>query len=169
MNDNETSIEISNAGLSLITSYFPILFHKLGYLNADRMDFKSLECKIRAVFAFQYISGVVDKQSSFERILVNLPSDVSLPSSMELTEEEKQMCDNLLQSVLSNWEKMRNASVKAFQESFLMRRGVLKIQELKYLIKPEGRAFDTLLDSLPWGFHIIRFPWMDKAIFVEWR
>jgi hypothetical protein len=33
----------------------------------------------------------------------------------------------------------------------------------------ETRAFDMLLDGLPWAFSVIRHPWMTRTLYVEWR
>lgn len=30
-------------------------------------------------------------------------------------------------------------------------------------------TFDMLLDSLPWSFSIIKHPWMERAVHVNWR
>jgi hypothetical protein len=36
-------------------------------------------------------------------------------------------------------------------------------------LKVQPRAFDMLLDRLPWGFSIIKLPWMQGVLHVEWR
>ena len=33
----------------------------------------------------------------------------------------------------------------------------------------EPRAFDMLLDQLPWSFSMIKHPWMDRVVYVDWR
>ena len=39
----------------------------------------------------------------------------------------------------------------------------------RWVIHVEQRAYDILLDSVPWSFRMIRYPWMDTIMQVEWR
>jgi hypothetical protein len=33
----------------------------------------------------------------------------------------------------------------------------------------EAKAFDMLLEQLPWSYSTIKFPWMARPIYTEWR
>jgi hypothetical protein len=51
-------------------------------------------------------------------------------------------------------------------------RGWLQRLQLARLETPgevPPRAFDMLLDRLPWGYVTIRFPWMPEVLHVDWR
>lgn len=69
----------------------------------------------------------------------------------------------------ANWEKLKNTSVKGFQHSFIERPGRLEQREDKWVLYVEERAYDILLDSLPWSYRQIRLPWLKKKISVIWR
>ena len=167
-------LQISNAGLALLTPWFPQLFTMLGYLNENKKDFNNNASRIRAVFMLQYLvffeeSSYKEQDLAFNRILVNLPFSVPLPKSLELTEQELKIAKGMLSGVKANWEKMQNTSIKGFLHSFIEREGSLDQQGEKCVLTVSERSYDLLLDSLPWGYKLIRFPWLKKWIKVVWR
>ena len=62
-----------------------------------------------------------------------------------------------------------NTSVAGLRESFLQRGGTLWRKDDAWHLQVEQKAFDMLLDQLPWGFATIRHPWMQQAVYVHWR
>lgn len=165
---------ISNAGLCLLSPWFPRLFDMLGYLDENRRDFKDMASRIRAVFLLQYFISSEEKEYreielAFNRLLVGLPMYIPLPKRMELTAREKQTADSLLSAVKSNWPKMNGTSTQGFQQCFIARTGHLEQQESKWLLTVDDRAFDILIESIPWGFRQIRFPWIKKCVQVIWH
>lgn len=75
----------------------------------------------------------------------------------------------MLDSVIQLWTKIGNTSVEGLRKSFLQREGNLEEKEDYYILNVEERAYDVLLDSIPWSFAEIRFPWMAKPMEVSWR
>lgn len=167
-------ISINNAGLVLLTPWFPRLFAMLGLLNEEGKDFKDTDARKRTVFIIQRMVTFEEQDYTmadliFNRILVNLPLRESLPSRMQLTDDEIEAVDSMLEGVKGNWTQMTNTSVKGFQHSFVERKGVLEMQEERMQLTVEPRSYDLLLDSLPWGYKLVRFPWLEKRIYVSWR
>ncbi len=167
-------ILVPNAGLALLSVWFPRLFSMFGLLSDDKKDFKDTEARIRAIFALQYLVGMdkhefSEQELAFNRILVNCPFSVPLPRQLELSKEEKEILDSMLNGVKSNWTKMQNTSIMGFQHSFINRDGRLNQEEKRWMLTVNERAYDILLDSLPWQFREIRFPWLEKRICVYWR
>lgn len=167
-------VSAPNAGLVLIAPWFPRLFGMLGFLNEEKKDFKDTESRIRAIFVLQYLIFSCEKEYkepelAFNRILVSCPFTVPLPRLLELTEVEKDTAESMLKGVKGNWQKMQNTSINGFQQSFINRSGRLEQQENKWMLTVEKKAFDMLLDSLPWSYSLIRFPWLKKQIDVIWR
>lgn len=165
---------ISNAGLCLLSPWLPRLFDMLGYLGENKRDFKDMASRIRTVFLLQYFISSEEKEYreielAFNRLLVGLPMYVPLPKRMELTAREKQTADSLLSAVKSNWPKMNGTSTQGFQQCFIARTGHLEQQESKWLLTVDNRAFDILIESIPWGFRQIRFPWIKKCVQVIWH
>ncbi len=79
------------------------------------------------------------------------------------------MADGMLEGVKANWVKMKGTSVNGFRQSFILRDGRLEQQDEKWLLTVERRTVDILLDTVPWAFRQIRFPWLKKHIQVAWH
>lgn len=170
-------IEIQNAGLCLLAIWFSRLFDMLGLLREredGRKELKNTEAQIRAIFLLQRL--VTDEKREyreqelvFNRILTRCPFHVPLPGALELTSWEIQIVESMLAGVKANWDKLKNTSVKGFQRSFIERSGTLEQREEKWVLYVENRAYDILLDSLPWSYQQIQLPWLEKKINVVWR
>ena len=51
-----------------------------------------------------------------------------------------------------------------------MRPGMLAVDaDGDWLLRVEARTVDILLDQLPWGVSLVKLPWMDRLLRVEWR
>ena len=165
---------IDNAGLCLLSAWFLRLLSMLDYLNEARKDIKDTKSRIRAIFLLQYLTCQEEKEYQetelvFNRLLVGLPMHIPLPKRLELTAEEKQIADSLLSAVKAHWSKMNGTSLKGFLQSFVTRTGRLEEQDEKWVLTVDDKAFDILLDSIPWGFRQIRLPWLKKYIQVKWH
>lgn len=165
---------IDNAGLCLLSAWFLRLLSMLDYLNEARKDIKDTKSRIRAIFLLQYLTCQEEKEYReielvFNRLLVGLPMHIPLPKRLELTAEEKQIADSLLSAVKAHWPKMNGTSMKGFLQSFVTRTGRLEEQDEKWVLTVDDKAFDILLDSVPWGFRQIRLPWLKKYIQVKWH
>ena len=75
----------------------------------------------------------------------------------------------LLSAIIQQWGALGSTTVPGLQESFFQREGVLQRREESWRLQVEARAFDILIDRIPWNFSIIRFPWMDGPLHVDWR
>lgn len=175
LNKNEQDVySVQNAGLCLLAPWFPRLFSMLGFLSEDRKSFRDMESQIRAIFLLQYLTCLEEKEYRetdlmLNRVLVSLPVHIPLLESLTLTDKEKQTAESLLTGVKANWDKMRNTSVRGFQQCFITRTGRLELQEEKCLLTVEDRSIDILLDSIPWSFRQIRYPWLKEYVQVVWH
>lgn len=167
-------MEVPNAGLCLLALWLPRLFDMLGLLADDKKALKDTEARIRAIFILQRIvteevREYKEQELAFNRILTACPFHVPLPKTLELTENEIRTVASMLDGVKANWSKMANTSVKGFQRSFIERPGRLEQREEKWVLYVDNRAYDILLDSIPWSYRQIRLPWLKKKINVVWR
>ena len=167
-------IPISNAGLVILFPFLPMLFMRLNMLSQDRRDFNSNESKVRAIFILQHLMASEDREYDekdlfLNRLLINYPFNEPLPKRMELNQDELNTIDSLLKAAKTNWEKMRNTSMRGFQEAFLRRAGFIEKTEREWVLTVEERAFDILLDSIPWSYKLVRLPWMENILKVNWR
>lgn len=163
--------DIKNAGLVLLAPYFPALFKHLGYVI--EREFKDAEHQVRAMFLLQYMlyekcefqeSGLL-----LNKLLSGNELEQVIPNKIELTEEEKHWCMSLLEGAMGNWDKMRNTSLHGFRDSFLIREGIIRDTGDFWQLEVAERGYDVLLDSLPWSYSPVKFPWMKKPVYVNWR
>ena len=167
-------IPVTNAGLCLFVPWIIRLFGMLELLSEDRKDLKDMDARIRAIFILQRLVTAEQREYkesdlAFNRLLVACPFNVPLPKSLELTDKEIETVESMLAGVKANWSKMANTSIGGFQRSFIEREGHLEQQESKWVLTVENKAYDILLDSLPWSYKMIRLPWLKKPISVSWR
>lgn len=160
-------VPISNAGLVILFPFLPMLFIRLNMLSQDRRSLNSNESKVRAIFILQRLISNEDREYDekdlfLNRLLINYPFNEPLPRRVELNQDELNTIDSLLEATKTNWSKMRNTSMRAFQESFLNRTGFIEKTEHEWILTVEERAYDILLDSIPWSYKLVRLPWMEK-------
>ncbi|MGL4599636.1 MAG: contractile injection system tape measure protein [Bacteroidia bacterium] len=158
------------AGLVLLTPFLQMFFNNL-QLTGDQ-GFVDVAAQEKAVFILHYAACKKTKAEEHElalhKILCGLPIDYPLPSSIKLTKDEKEETNNLLDAVASQWSVLHTDSGQAIRQSFLRRNGLIRKQDGAWLVRIERESIDILIDSLPWGFSIIKTGWMQQLIQVEW-
>lgn len=163
--------EVADAGIVLLSPYIPVLFNRLGtvvgnFFASEDMRLKSLAILYYAVFGDfrppEMHSLLMNIFCVFEQNFVckELPS---------LTDDEKGMVNGLLDAVVKNWGAIGKTSADGLRSGFLIRKGTLKVEEGFVKLKVTQNAYDMLLDKLPWGYSMVKFPWMKSRIDVEWR
>ncbi len=164
-------VYIQNAGLVLANPYLPQLFDKL-HLTENRA-FKDRDCAERAIHLLQYLAceshHTPEYQLVLNKILCGVITGEPISRTVDLHEEEMELVESLIQGMIAHWKVLGNTSVAGFRESFLQRQGQLRLREDGWHLRIETKAFDVLLDQLPWNYSIIKYPWMDQGIQVEWR
>ena len=162
---------VDNAGIVLAAPYLPRLFGNLGLIGDD--GFNDRGAAERAVHLIQYL---VDEQSdspeyrlTLNKVLCGIDPDVPIRREITLTEAERELTTSLLQGMVQNWKALGNTSVSGLRESFLQRRGELRLRDDVWHLLVEGKAYDLLLDRLPWSYSMIKYSWMPRALHVDWR
>lgn len=163
---------IDNAGLILLWPYLSNFFETLGLLkNNDR--FITEEAQERAVFLLQYLVGAAGKLQEYEMALAKLLCGMeprgTVNPFLTPTSGEVYEADKLLQAVIHNWAALKNLSVANFQKMFLQREGMIFNRDGHPVLKVAEKAYDILVDRLPWGIGLVKLPWMAGLLIVEWR
>jgi hypothetical protein len=165
------NIYIANAGAVLLAPYLPRLFERLGLV--DQGKFKNRDAAERGVHCVQFL---VDESISspeyqlvLNKLLCGVKPGLPIRRSIELDEGEKEQLETLLQAIIQHWKPLANTSIAGLRESFLQRNGSLQLKSDAWHLSVEARPYDMLLDQIPWSFSTIKFPWMDRVIYVEWR
>ncbi len=166
---------INNAGMVLLWPFLSRYFQILELVNEK--EFRSPEAQMRAVYLLQYLASAScdteEPELLLNKILCGATELVAIDSTLadiQLSEKEIAISEELLYGVTQNWKKLNNTSIHGLQTSFLLRSGKLeKRKDNAWTLSVSLRAYDVLLDTLPWGLSTIRLPWMQDVLYVRWR
>ena len=166
----EYRLEIKNAGIVIISPYLERFFQMLEL--TEKGIFKSEGDAIRAVHLLQYLVTGSDETPEYElplnKILCGINLSIPIPLQIELTDKEKEIADSMLNGVMQNWKKLKSSSIDALREGFFIRNGFLDEKDDFWELEVEKKTIDILLKSLPWGFGMVKLPWMSKRMNVNW-
>ncbi|WP_113922141.1 contractile injection system tape measure protein [Cognataquiflexum aquatile] len=164
-------IKINNSGLVLTWPFLTMLFTRLGLIEGNR--FKDETSQNRAVYLLQYLAfGDVDfpeYELVLNKLIVGMPLAIHLEPGIELTDEEKDLCQSLLKGMLQNWEKLKTSTLEALQVTFLQRVGELVFEDSQVALNVEKKGVDALMESISWNIKLFKLPWMEKAIQITWK
>lgn len=160
---------ISNAGLILLHPFLENLFENCGLWKDNNWLYDDSQEKAVILTHFLYS----DEQPEESELVLNKllcglpieqPVDIFYRPETALLEE----CRNLLLSVISHWQQLKNTSAEGLQNTFLLREGRITIDMDLLHLMVERSGVDVLLGSLPWGIGTIRTPFMKQFLNVEW-
>ncbi len=163
-------IYINNAGLILLHPFLETLFEHLGLTIENKWINEVSQQKAVLVSEF-LITGNTEFEEfnlALNKILCGINIDEIVPTYNRPDEETKTECDNLLKAVITHWEALKNTSIAGLREAFLQRNGKLTRVDDGWLLQVEQKSIDILLGQLPWGIGIIKLPWMNEMLYVEW-
>ena len=181
LNEKGISMEkvmVNNAGMLLFHLFIPRMCRAVNFLGEDSRTFKDENTKIRAIFMLQYLVYGEEKEYSekelyLNKILVGINNDTPIPKSCKLNEEEIKAVEGAMSMIKVMWSKMEHTSDIALRQAFFQREGIVFCDTdqgmPRWNIEIEERAYDVLLDSLPWSYAMFRYPWMDEIIKVRLR
>jgi len=169
--DNQEHViaqQIYFAGAILLHPYIPHYFQACGI---DKTISAQQREKAAAILAYA-ITGeekIVEYQLDLIKLLIGLPLTYPLPLAAGLVnDDDKAEAENMLMSFISHWRAIKNTSTSGLRQTFLQRPGLLKKQDQGWLLKIERSGVDVLLDQLPFGYSVVKLPWMQQPIHVEW-
>jgi len=164
------TIPVRNAGLVLINNYLTMLFVRLGLTNDQ--GFIDTEAQLRAVHYLQYfVTGLTRTEEHLlplNKVLCGLALAQPVADGIIVTDEHKDLIDGLIKAMIGQWSVIGDSSVDGFRGNWLVRDGLLSEQEDRWELTVEKRAYDILLQRSPFSFSIIKYPWMDKPLHVNW-
>jgi hypothetical protein len=64
---------------------------------------------------------------------------------------------------------MKNTRPATFQETFLRREARLYKLEDRWELTVERKAYDMLLETLPWNITMFQLNWMPQRMVVHWK
>ena len=163
-------IYIQNSGLILLWPFLNRFFEEVGLLQEN--NFINLSSVERAVLLLQYLADASSAPPEhilpLNKLLCGIELLEPVETNWKITEQERSECENLLCAVIQHWSILKNTSIEGLRKAFLQRKGVLRIIDGSLLLQVERETYDVLLDKIPWSIGIIKFPWMNEALSVEW-
>ena len=170
--DNNANHFIDNAGLVLLNAaLLQKTFEGLSWVKEKKIvDDKSRD---KILLWMDYL--VWGKRKTHEyglmlnKVMLGIEPEDIVDISLTLTAEEMDKADELLETVIQHWSILKNTSVDGFRNSFLQRNGRLGNEDGGWQLFVKTKGFDILIESLPWSFSIIKFPWMKKPLFTQWQ
>ena len=173
--ETEGAIHISNAGLILTSPFLPHLFLTLGMVEDDdngRCVWRNKQDSMRAVHILQYLTdertSAPEPQLILNKILCGLLTSAPVGRVIELTEQEVEVCGQLLNAMIANWTMLSNSTEESLRETFLQREGRLICEGSIWKLCVQRKAFDVLLDQISWNFTTVSHDWMPLALQVNW-
>lgn len=167
----EEGVYMENGGLVILHPFFQPLFTELELVTIDG-QFVNDDAKMRAAVILDYLLTGNTQYAEYDmllnKLICGIPAEEVLPNDIILAERETRECDELMNTVLQYWEALKGAGTEAVRETFFHRKAKVRFKDDHWLLQVERNAADILLDRLPWGIGIIRLPWLQYLIHVEW-
>lgn len=169
--DDSDSVFIHYAGIVLLAPFLARFFEQIG-LTKDH-EFLNEAAQQRAAYMLYYLASGNTAGAEFffplMKLLVGLGLSTPLEFEVEISEQEKEEAQKLLEAILLHAQQVLGAiSPETFRASFLQRKAALSSQGNHWHLRVERKGQDALLSKLPWGFQVVKLPWMDAHIVVEW-
>lgn len=165
-----TKIQCNNAGLVLLSNFLTNLFNRLELTKNEK--FKDAIAQQKAVLSLQYLAtgqtNTLEEYWYLNKVLCGLPLSASISCAITFSNEEMEIMDSLLGTVIEYCSEMGSTSIDGFRGNWLVRNGVLKESSEKWNISVERRVYDILLSRVPFSYSIIKLPWMSKPLYVTW-
>ena len=159
------------AGLVLLHPFLAQFFRRMELLKG--MDFMHDAARLKSVYLLFFLAtGKTEAPEELlvmPKVLCGVPLKEPMERKFEIKAAEAEECVDLLRAVISQWSILQETSVEGLRESFLQRNGKVLYKDDSIYVQVEARAFDMLLDHLPWNLSMIKLPWKEELIRVEWR
>ncbi len=167
--DLQEGVFIRCAGLVLLHPFLPRLFEALEIAAGDRLlQPERALCLLHFLAAGQRVAP--EYELTLPKLLCNVPLEAPVDSRIELSADEEAEAVALLEAVIRHWDALGDTSADGLRGTFLARPGKLsRRDDGDDLLQVETRSFDILLDRLPWSIGMIKLPWMERILRVEWR
>ncbi|MEZ4778646.1 MAG: contractile injection system tape measure protein [Flavobacteriaceae bacterium] len=167
--DLEEGILVKNTGLILIHPFIKHFFEKLEFLSENSIKPEKID---EAIHILHYLAckklQPYEHELVFEKYLCHVPLHFPIKKRISLTAAQLEACEELLKAILNHWETLKTKNTEVLRSEFLMREGKLKIASEKDTLYIQRKTQDILLDTLPWNFHIVKIPWKQKILFINW-
>ena len=175
MSNNERDVlnqgvAIPNAGLVMLNAYFVMLFERLNLVKDQA--FITKEAQLNAIHYLQYlVTGLEQTDESLltlNKVLSGVSIATPIANGITISDTDKELMSGLLDSFIGHWNAIKNTSIDGLRGNWLIREGILKEEQDHWELTVEKRSYDILIVQSPFSFSIIKLPWMNKPLHVNW-
>jgi len=167
----EEGIFVQHAGIVLLHPFLNMFFKNLEIVKENAFINESAHQK--ALFLLHYLAtGLTtanEHELVIEKILCQWPLEKPVNNLIQIAADDLKEADELLTEVIYQWKILKKTSFAGLREGFLDRNGKLYTRNNNLHLQIEASAIDVLLDQLPWNLSVIKLPWMNDILRVEWR
>ena len=161
---------VKNAGIILLSPFLTPFFNELGWIeNGEFVDDLS---QYKALHSLHYLATgethPPEHLLTLGKLLCGIPLKAPVPRKLDLPKADLREADALLSDVISHWQTLKNTSVNGLRNGFLQRNGVLAFTNSAWELQVERQTIDVLLDTIPWGFSVLKLPWMPSLLYTQW-
>lgn len=161
---------LNQAGIVLLHPFLPPYFESIGLLS-DR-QFQDGACQQTAIYLLHYLATGATDPPEYELVLPKLLCGWPLDTPVvcpDLPTAALEEAEHLLQAAIDHWQALKSTRPDGLREGFLQREGKLTCScDRTWKLQVEQQAIDVLLSRLPWSVSIVKLPWMDDLLTVEW-
>jgi hypothetical protein len=168
---SDEGLFVKHAGLVLLHPFLTSFFKILQLSNNEMFNSKVAQLKALSLLHFLATGSmqIEEHELVIPKILTGYPLEEPV-EKQKLSAMETEEAEQLLKAVIEQWSILKNTSVDALRQSFLQRSGkLITASDENYRLLVETDSLDVLLDHLPWGFSMVKLPWMKQLLKVEWR
>lgn len=164
---------ISNAGIVLLNAgLIKKYLEKNGWVKDS--EFINERAREKAIWWMEYLVFGEQKREEYHLALNKIMCGLDPAELLEhgpglLTKREKQLANTLLKEILSHWSALKSTKVESLRESFVQRPGRLTKEGGSWQLHVAAKAYDILIEQIPWSFSIIKLPWMKNPLFTQWQ
>ena len=166
----EDGIIVENAGLVLLHPFLKQLFNNLGFLSEDKKIKESSLSEALGVLHFLATKQETPNEQDLlcEKFICDIPFEEAISPVSELSEKQKNACDEMLEAVLTHWPALKTKNIDVLRSEFLTREGKVTVEGEKENLFIQRKTQDMLLDKLPWNISLMKLPWKENFVFLEW-
>ena len=155
----------------LVAPYLPMLFERLELTG--RAGFLGPEATVRGLDALHAVAygGAETRLDDrpLERLALRRARRRAAAPAAAARAAEAAIVADLLAAVVARWTALGATSVDGLRQAFLLRDGLLRRTDAGHALQVAPKAYDMLLDRLPWSIALVKLAWMPAPIHVAWR
>lgn len=162
---------VRNAGIVLLWPFLERYFEKNELMVNG--DFIHQAAREQACWLLQQLILGPDRELfephlALHKVLVGMQPESPVNAPEVMTDEQQLLMDELLTAVMEHVPAWKNLTVANLRKAYLQREGALSARDGQWLLQVKRETYDVLLDKLPWPIQLIRLPWLDHLLVVEW-